>query len=87
MANIKSAKKRIKTIKRNTDRNKKFKSEIKTLQKKAEAAITGKVENVTEAVKTFIKRLDSAVSKGIFHKNTAARLKSRISKKANKAKK
>ena len=86
MANTKSAKKKIEVIKRNTERNKKNKTEIKTLKKKAEAAISAKAEDQESVIKKFISRLDSAVSKGLFHKKTAARYKSRIAKKAKAAK-
>lgn len=84
MANIKSAKKRIKTTKRNNLRNKSVKSEIKTLRKAAEDAIKAKTENKDSLLKTYIARVDSAVSKGVFHKNKAARLKSNILASAKK---
>lgn len=86
MANVKSAKKRILTTARNTERNKTVKTKVKTLKKKADIAITAKAEDKTSAIKTFLATVDSAVSKGVFHKNKAARLKSRMAKKANKAK-
>jgi small subunit ribosomal protein S20 len=78
MANIKSAKKRIKVTARNTMHNKDITSEIKTLRKKAEGAFASKSENKDSLLKMFISRVDSAVSKGVFHKNKAARLKSRV---------
>ena len=78
MANIKSAKKRIKTAKRNNLKNKSVKSEIKTLRKSAEEALKAKKENTALLLKAYIARVDSAVSKGVFHKNKAARLKSHI---------
>ena len=86
MANVKSAKKRILTTARNTERNKTVKTKVKTLKKKADVAITAKAEDKLTAIKTFLATVDSAVSKGVFHKNKAARLKSRMAKKANKAK-
>ena len=86
MANVKSAKKRILTTARNTERNKTVKTKVKTLKKKADVAITAKSEDKASALKTFLATVDSAVSKGVFHKNKAARLKSRMAKKANKAK-
>ena len=84
MANIKSAKKRIKTTGRNNLRNKAVKSEVKTLRKQAEAAIQSKAENQTSLLKLFSARVDAAVSKGVFHRNKAARLKSKILAKAGK---
>ncbi len=82
MANIKSAKKRIKTTLRNTLRNKGVKSEIKTLKHKTEKAIAENKPEKDSMIQIFIKAVDSAVSKGAFHRNKAARLKSRIIAKA-----
>ncbi|WP_446898737.1 30S ribosomal protein S20 [Clostridium sp. LBM24168] len=84
MANIKSAKKRIKVIQTKTLRNKIIKSSLKTTIKKFLAAVENK--NVDEAKVTFInstKALDKAASKGIIHKNNAARKKSRLAAKLN----
>ena len=80
MANIKSAKKRVEIIKKKTLRNKKIKSNLKTIIKKAEAEPTA--ENIVYAVK----RVDQACAKGIMHKNKAARKKSQLAKKLNAAK-
>jgi len=84
MANIKSAKKRIKVTKRNNLKNKAVKSEIKTLRKQTEDALQKKTEGKESLLQKFISRVDSAVSKGVFHKNKAARLKSQMQLKANK---
>ncbi|MDR2431231.1 MAG: 30S ribosomal protein S20 [Candidatus Margulisbacteria bacterium] len=78
MANIKSAKKRIKTARRDALKNKSVRSEVKTLRKAAEDALRAKADNKDALVKTYISRVDSAVSKGVFHRNKAARLKSGI---------
>lgn len=78
MPNIKSAKKRVKVTSKKNDLNKSAKSELKTVLKKAKAeGATG--ENVAAAVK----KLDKAASKGLVHKNKAARLKSKLAKKQN----
>ncbi|MBA5849889.1 30S ribosomal protein S20 [Clostridium sp. cel8] len=84
MANIKSAKKRIKVIQTKTLRNKMIKSSLKTTLKKFETAIENK--NLEEAKITFaasVKALDKAASKGVLHKNKAARKKSRLAAKLN----
>lgn len=84
MANIKSAKKRIKVTQTKTLRNKMVKSSLKTIIKKFETAVAGK--NVEEAKVTFVnvtKALDMAASKGIIHKNMASRKKSRLAAKLN----
>lgn len=75
MPNIKSAKKRVKVIETKTAKNKAIKSELKTLIKKANAETASK-EDVTAA----IKKVDQAASKGIMHKNKAARKKSQLAK-------
>lgn len=82
MANIKSAKKRIKVIEKKTLRNKMIKSALKTTIKKFEVALDTK--NAEEAKANFtnvVKALDMAASKGIIHVNKAARKKSRLSAK------
>ena len=82
MPNIKSAKKRGKVIAIKTARNKANRSALKTEIKKANIAIeTG--ENKVEAVRLAQKKIDQAVAKGLLHKNTAARKKSALAKKAN----
>ena len=79
MANIKSAKKRVLIAEVNRQRNVAFKTSIKTAINKALALAT---ESDKEALNASISRVyqlcDKAVSKGILHKNTAARKKSRL---------
>ncbi len=82
MANIKSAKKRIKIAERNAARNKAYKSSMKTLIKKANVALESGAENSQEALKAAIAKIDRAVVKGVLHKNNAARKKSSLAKKA-----
>jgi len=82
MANIKSAQKRIKVAKAKTLRNTMIKSALKTKIKKFEVAVANK--NVEEAKANYsvvVKALDMAASKGIIHKNKAARKKSRLATK------
>ena len=84
MANIKSAKKRIKVIATKTERNKAIKSEIKTYIKKVEAAVAAKdAAAAKEALLIASKKIDMAASKGIYHKNNAARKVSRLAKAVN----
>ena len=85
MANIKSAKKRVLTAQRNHDRNVSFKSSIKTAVKKALALATAEDKDALNAQLSKVYKLcDKAVSKGILHKNTAARKKSRLTIAINK---
>ncbi|WP_040211327.1 30S ribosomal protein S20 [Clostridium polynesiense] len=84
MANIKSAQKRIKVTEAKTLKNRMVKSALKTAIKKFEAAVSA--NSAEDAKVTFngaVKALDMAVSKGVIHKNMAARKKSRLSAKLN----
>ena len=84
MANIKSAKKRIEVIDKKTLRNKMIKSKVKTVIKKVEAAIAaGDKEAAQENLLVAISEIDKAASKGVYHKNNAARKVSRLSKAVN----
>lgn len=83
MANIKSAKKRVKIIAAKTARNKATKSALKTAIKKAYFAVDTNADNKQEAVRFAVKKIDQAAAKGILHKNTAARRKSNLAKRLN----
>lgn len=85
MPNIKSAKKRVRVIATKTLRNKSLNSNLKTTIKKAEAALASSSEDRTAAVTLAIKKIDQAAAKGLLHKNTAARRKSRLARKLNVA--
>ena len=85
MANIKSAKKRVLIAEANRVRNVAFKTSIKTAVKKALALATGEdKEALNSAVSKVYQLCDKAVSKGILHKNTAARKKASLAKLLNK---
>ncbi len=80
MANIKSAKKRINVIERQTGENKSYKSKIATYVKKYKLAVDNKeTENAQKLLSEVFSLVDSAVSKGIMQKATANRKKSRLS--------
>ena len=84
MPNIKSAKKRVKVIATKTLRNQMIKTNIKTLVKKFNAAVEANDKAAaTDAYKLAVKRIDQAVAKGIFKKNTASRKKSQLTLKFN----
>ncbi|MGV3115952.1 30S ribosomal protein S20 [Clostridium baratii] len=84
MANIKSAKKRIKVTQTKTLNNRMVKSALKTAIKKFEAAVEAKnAEEANALLVKATKSLDMAASKGVLHKNTAARKKSRLAAKLN----
>lgn len=85
MANIKSAKKRILVAERNHDRNVSYKSKVKTAVKAVLTAAAAKNQDaVKETLSKVYKLCDQGVSKGIYHKNTVARKKSRLTKAVNK---
>ena len=84
MANIKSAKKRVLVNQKKADRNKSIKSAVKTSIKKVEAAVVAKdKEAAVAALQNAISTIDKAATKGVYHKNTAARKVSRLSKAVN----
>ena len=84
MSNIKSAKKRIKVIQTKTLRNKMIKSSLKTTEKKFLSSIdNGNAEEAKATLREAVKALDMAASKGIIHKNKAARDKSKLTLKLN----
>lgn len=84
MPNIKSAKKRVLVIEKKTLQNKMFKSAFKTIVKKYEAAVAeGDKDTAIALYRDVVKVVDKAVAKGIIHKNTAARKKSRFTTMLN----
>ena len=85
MANIKSAKKRISVIETKTLRNKMIKSKIKTVIKKVEADIASGDKSAGQAIlKVATSEIGKAASKGIYHKNNAARKVARLSAAVSK---
>lgn len=86
MPNIKSAKKRVIVSAKRNLRNKAVRTNLKTVIKKANAAMdNGASEEATAAARLAIKKIDQAVAKGVMHKNTAARRKSAIARRLGNA--
>lgn len=84
MANIKSQIKRVKTNAKRTERNRAYKSELRTfIRKFREAADSGDTGKAESALQVASRKLDKAVSKGVLHKNQAANKKSAMAKKFN----
>ena len=84
MANIKSAKKRILVTETKAARNKSIRSEVKTATKKVEAAVAANDKEAAKvALTTAISTIESACSKGVYHKNNAGRKVSRLTKLVN----
>jgi len=83
--NIKSAKKRVKVIEKKTLINQMHKTALKTAVKKFEAAVEANdKENVNVLFNDAVKKIDRGVSRGIIHKNAAARKKSQLALKLAK---
>lgn len=78
MPNIKSAKKRVKVIKRQAEENVPVRGSMRTAIKKVDKDSSSK-----ELLNDAVKKIDNAVSKGVITKNAAARKKSRLMKKVN----
>ena len=79
MANIKSQIKRIKTNAKAQERNKAYRSELKTYVRKVRTAVAaGDADASAKALREASRKLDKAVSKGVIHKNQAANRKSGI---------
>jgi len=87
MANHASAEKRNRERIHRTNRNRSIKGAVRTLLKKARAAIAaagGKPQDTASAVAAAVKAVDRAASKGVVHPKMAARTKSRLAKAAHK---
>lgn len=84
MANIKSAKKRILVNQTKAARNKAIRSAVKTSIKKVDVAVAANDKAAANAALTdAISTISKAASKGVYHKNNAARKVSRLSKAVN----
>ena len=84
MANIKSAKKRIKVTLVRTERNKAIRSKVKTAIKKVESAVAASDKQLAQAnLKNAVVEITKAASKGVYHKNNASRKVARLSKAVN----
>jgi small subunit ribosomal protein S20 len=82
VANIKSQIKRVKTNAQRTERNRAYKSELRTfIRKFRKAADSGDVAQAQEALQVASRKLDKAVTKGVIHRNQAANKKSAMAGK------
>lgn len=85
MPNIKSAIKRVEIAQKRTIRNASIKSAVKTAIRRYERALAEADKEVAlTALRKALVAVDKAVTKGVLHKNTAARRKSRLTKRFNK---
>lgn len=87
MANIKSQKKRVLTNEKRRQRNVAVRARVKTYVKRVETAIEqNDAQQIDETLKAALSEIDVAQRKGVYHKNNAARKKSRLHRRAEKAK-
>ncbi|MFZ2488324.1 MAG: 30S ribosomal protein S20 [Anaerolineae bacterium] len=85
MANHKSSLKRIRTSEKRRQRNRVVRGGTRTAVKRARLGLAGKdVAVAAEAVQGAVSALDKAVAKGVMHKNSAARRKSRLMRQLNR---
>jgi len=86
LANLASAKKRVKQQERNRIRNRARKSEVKTMTRRLTDALhAGDVNAAQETFRSLTKKLDQVAAKGTLHRNAVARRKSRLARKLNAA--
>lgn len=81
MANIKSQIKRNRQTEKRNLRNRAIRAELRTRTKSVLEAAEAGADDTEEKLRLTIKRIDMAVTKGTMHKNTAARTKSRLTKR------
>ena len=84
MANLKSAKKRVRVNEKKTLRNRAIKTRVKSAIKSVEVAVAAGDKDLAQANLTdAVTQISKGVSKGVYHKNTAARRVSRLTKAVN----
>lgn len=82
---IKSAKKRVRVAERATIRNRKTKRILKSALKSFVTALSGNKTKALEAQAKAFSAIDTAVKKGVMHKNKAARKKAQLARQAKAA--
>ena len=81
MANIQQQKKRVRIAERQREENLRYRSTVKTLTKRLEAAVAeGDTDKVAAEHLELTRWIDKAASHGALHKNTAGRKKSRVAR-------
>jgi small subunit ribosomal protein S20 len=85
MANTKSAAKAYRQSQKRMARNRIYRGGARTAVKRARVAIVTDGDNAAENVHEALRALDRAASKGVIHKNNAARRKSRLVQALNRA--
>lgn len=84
MANIKSAEKRILQNEKRRERNRYFRSRMRTAIKQLRTAVDGgDADQAKELLPQTLRVIDETAQKGVVHRNTASRQKSRLTKAVN----
>lgn len=81
MANIKSQIKRNRQTEKRNARNRAIRAELRTRTRSVLEAAEAGADDTDEKLRLAIKRIDMSVTKGTMHKNTAARTKSRLTRR------
>ena len=81
VANIKSQIKRNRQTEKRNARNRAIRAELRTRTRSVLEAAEAGADDTEEKLRIAIKRIDKSVTKGTMHKNTAARTKSRLTKR------
>ena len=84
MPNIRSSEKRVRINRKKNLRNRMVKSQVKTAVKKYTLALNTELYTAAEKLNAAASALDRAAAKGVIHKNTASRKKSRMARALNK---
>ena len=85
MPNHKSAEKRVRQSERRRDRNQGHRTRLRGSIKKLRTALAGAPKDSAALLPTTVSEIDKAVQKGVLHRNTAARHKSRLTVRVNQA--
>jgi len=80
-----SAKKRVRQDRKRNQRNRMYKSRIRTAKKKLEQGLAGGGEDIQELYRQYVSVVDRAVSRGVVHRNTASRKKTRMAHRLQQA--
>jgi len=84
MPRIKSAIKRVKVTAKKRERNNRVRSQVRTAVRRFKRSLSDLSVDSLESLKAAVSRIDRAASKGVLHRNTAARKKSRLNKALHK---
>jgi small subunit ribosomal protein S20 len=85
VANIKQQIKRNRRSLKQRERNLRYRSTIKTLYRRLDTAVSAGEGDVDERSRTLVRLIDRAASRGVIHKNSAARKKSRVARLISQA--